>query len=59
VDGAYVSGRFFDVLGVTAIRGLAFGLAGSLWAARFVEALLFRLDGRDPMTFAGAASSSS
>jgi ABC-type antimicrobial peptide transport system permease subunit len=36
--------------------GLAFGLAGSLWAARFVEALLFQLEARDPVTFAGAAA---
>ena len=30
--------------------------AGSLWAARFVEALLFHLEARDPVTFAGAAA---
>jgi hypothetical protein len=35
---------------------LALGLAGSLWAARFVEALLFQLEARDPVTFAGAAA---
>ena len=35
--------------------GLALGLAGSLWAARLVEALLFQLDARDPVTFSGAA----
>ena len=35
--------------------GLALGLAGSLWAARFVEALLFQLEPRDPLTFAGGA----
>jgi ABC-type antimicrobial peptide transport system permease subunit len=33
---------------------IAAGLAGSLWAARFVEALLFHLEARDPVTFAGA-----
>jgi ABC-type lipoprotein release transport system permease subunit len=32
------------------------GLAGSLWAARFVETLLFQLEARDPVTFAGAAA---
>ena len=32
------------------------GRGGSLWAARFVEALLFQLEPRDPVTFAGAAA---
>ncbi len=36
--------------------GIALGVAGSLWAARFVEALLFQLEPRDPVTFAGAAA---
>ena len=36
--------------------GLASGLAGSLWAARLVEALLFHLEPRDPVTFGGAAA---
>jgi ABC-type lipoprotein release transport system permease subunit len=31
-------------------------VAGSLWAARFVETLLFRVEARDPVTFAGAAA---
>ena len=31
-------------------------MAGSLWAARLVEALLFQLEPRDPMTFGGAAA---
>jgi ABC-type lipoprotein release transport system permease subunit len=30
-------------------------LTGSLWAARLVEALLFHLEPRDPVTFGGAA----
>jgi putative ABC transport system permease protein len=46
---------FFRV-GVLIAAGLVAGAAGSLWAARFVETLLFRLDARDPMTFAGAAA---
>jgi ABC-type antimicrobial peptide transport system permease subunit len=46
----------FQRVGVLITAGLAFGLAGSLWAARFVEALLFQLDARDPVTFAGAAA---
>ena len=46
----------FQRVGVLIAAGLAFGLAGSLWAARFVEALLFHLEARDPMTFAGAAA---
>jgi putative ABC transport system permease protein len=46
----------FQRVGVLIAAGLALGLAGSFWAARFVEALLFRLEARDPMTFAGAAA---
>jgi predicted permease len=44
----------FQRIGVLIAAGLAFGLAGSLWAARFVEALLFQLEVRDPATFVGA-----
>src|SRR5262249_37977703 len=46
----------FQRVGVLIAAGLASGVAGGLWAARFVETLLFRLDGRDPLTFAGAAA---
>ena len=46
----------FQRIGVLITAGIAFGLAGSLWAARFVEALLFQLESRDPLTFAGAAA---
>jgi putative ABC transport system permease protein len=46
----------FQRVGVLIAGGLAFGLAGSLWAARFVEALLFDVEARDPVTFAGAAA---
>jgi putative ABC transport system permease protein len=42
-------------VGVLIAAGLASGLVGSLWAARFVGALLFGLDARDPATFVGAA----
>jgi putative ABC transport system permease protein len=45
----------FQRVGVLIAAGLAIGLAGSLWAARFVEALLFQLEVRDPATFVGAA----
>jgi hypothetical protein len=45
----------FRRVGVLIAAGLAFGLAGSLWAVRFVEALLFELEARDPVTYAGAA----
>ena len=45
----------FHHVGVLIAAGLALGLAGSLWAVRFVETLLFHLQARDPMTFAGAA----
>jgi predicted lysophospholipase L1 biosynthesis ABC-type transport system permease subunit len=43
-------------VGVLLAAGLAFGLPGSLWAARFVEALLFHVEARDQATFAGAAA---
>jgi predicted permease len=46
----------FQRVGVLIAAGLAFGLAGSFWAARFVEALLFQLEARDPVTFVGAAT---
>ena len=46
----------FKRVAILIVAGLALGLAGSLWAARFVEALLFRLEARDPVTFAGAAA---
>ena len=46
----------FQRVGILIAAGLALGLAGSLWAARFVDALLFRLEARDPVTFAGAAA---
>jgi putative ABC transport system permease protein len=45
----------FERVGVLIAAGLALGLAGSLWAARLVEALLFHLEPRDPLTFGGAA----
>ena len=43
-------------VGVLIAAGLAVGLAGSLWAAGFVKALLFHVEARDPVTFAGAAA---
>ena len=43
-------------LGLLIAAALASGLAGSLWAARLVEALLFHLEPRDPVTFGGAAA---
>ena len=36
--------------------GLAAGTLASAWASRFVEALLFRLEPRDPATLAGAVA---
>jgi hypothetical protein len=45
----------FRRVGVLLAAGLALGLAGSLWGSRFVEALLFQLEARDPVTFVGAA----
>jgi len=46
----------FQRVGVLIAGGIALGVAGSLWAVRFVEALLFQLEARDPTTFAGAAA---
>ena len=46
----------FQRVGVLIAGGIALGMAGSLWAAHFVEALLFQLQPRDPLTFAGAAA---
>ena len=46
----------FESVGLLIAAGLALGVAGSLWAARFVEALLFQLAPRDPATFGGAAA---
>jgi ABC-type antimicrobial peptide transport system permease subunit len=46
----------FQRVGVWIGAGLAFGLVGSLWAARFVEALLFNLEARDAVTFASAVA---
>jgi hypothetical protein len=42
-------------VGVLIVIGLAVGLTGSLWAARFVGPLLFQVEARDPATLAGAA----
>ncbi len=46
----------FQRVGLVIAVGLALGLAGSFWAVRFVETLLFRLEARNPVTFAGAAA---
>ena len=45
----------FRRVGVLIAVGLALGLAGSLWAAKFVGPLLFQVAARDAATFAGAA----
>jgi predicted permease len=57
--GAQPSGIVRLVLrrvGVLIVTGLALGLAGSWWAARFVGPLLFQVEARDPMTFSGTAA---
>jgi putative ABC transport system permease protein len=46
----------FQRVGLLLAAGLALGVAGSLWATRFVETLLFQLDADDPMTIASAAA---
>jgi predicted permease len=45
----------FRRVGVLIGVGLALGLVGSFWAARFIGPLLFEVEARDPATFAGAA----
>jgi ABC-type antimicrobial peptide transport system permease subunit len=44
----------FRRVAVMLALGVAAGLGLSLWASRFVGALLFRLEPRDVSTFAGA-----
>jgi putative ABC transport system permease protein len=46
----------FRRLGALIVVGLALGLIGSWWAARFVAPLLFQVEARDPMTFSGTAA---
>jgi putative ABC transport system permease protein len=43
-------------VGALIAAGLALGLGGSLWAARFVGTLVFQSDARDPGTLAAAAA---
>ena len=43
-------------IGVLIVAGLALGLAGGWWAARFIAPLLFQVEARDPTTFAGTAA---
>jgi putative ABC transport system permease protein len=46
----------FARVGVLVAAGLAIGLAGGLWAAGFVDALLFKLEARDPITFGASVA---
>jgi putative ABC transport system permease protein len=46
----------FRRLGGLVVAGLAVGLAGGWWAARFVAPLLFQVEARDPLTFSGTAA---
>jgi hypothetical protein len=46
----------FHRVGALLIVGLAVGLAGGWWTARFVAPLLFEVQARDPVTFAGTAA---
>ena len=55
-DASSIVRLVFRRVGLLIAAGLVLGLAGSLWGAKFVGALLFRLDARDPMTFLGAAA---
>jgi len=46
----------FRRVGILIVAGLTLGVAGSWWAVRFIAPLLFQLEPRDPMTFAGTAA---
>src|SRR5206468_6927425 len=57
--GAAPGGVVRLVLGRVAIlvaAGVVIGAIASVWAAHFVEALLYGMQPRDPLTFAGAAA---
>jgi len=45
----------FRRVGVLIATGLALGVVGSWWAARFVAPMLFQVEARDPLTFFGTA----
>jgi ABC-type antimicrobial peptide transport system permease subunit len=55
-QSAGIVGLIFRRVGVLIAAGLALGLAGSWWAARFVAPLLFQVEARDPITFSGTAA---
>jgi ABC-type antimicrobial peptide transport system permease subunit len=46
----------FRRVGVLIVAGLALGLVGSWWAARFIAPLLFQVEARDSTTSAGTAA---
>ncbi len=46
----------FRRVGILIVAGLSLGVAGSWWAVRFIAPLLFQLEPRDPMTFAGTGA---
>jgi putative ABC transport system permease protein len=46
----------FGRVGVLIVAGLALGLVGSWWSARFIAPLLFQVEARDAMTFSGTAA---
>jgi predicted permease len=45
----------YQRVGTLVATGVALGLAGGFWIVGFLEALLFNLEARDPVTFGGAA----
>ena len=53
---AGIARLIFGRVGVLIFVGLALGLAGSWWAARFIAPLLFQVEARDPITFFGTAA---
>jgi ABC-type antimicrobial peptide transport system permease subunit len=46
----------FGRVGVLIVAGLALGVIGSWWAARFIAPLLSSVEPRDAMTFLGTAA---
>ncbi|MCC7007937.1 MAG: ABC transporter permease [Acidobacteria bacterium] len=46
----------FRRVGILLAAGLALGLTAGLWAAQYIESMLFHLPARDTATFAGAAA---
>ncbi len=55
-DRAQIIRLVMQRVAVLIAAGLAIGVTSAFWAARYVDALLFRLEARDPATFISAAA---